>query len=116
MDIHSVALIAHESNRMLQIVNGDEVSPIWDCLEEPERERTVNGVAFALRNGDVCPKELHENWCKDMYADGYKRGETIDRANLTHPNLVPFEKLPVDQKAKDALFAGIVGSLSEFVS
>jgi hypothetical protein len=116
MDIQQVALIVHEANRMMQIVNGDPVSSTWECLEESDRERTVNGVAFALRNEDPSPEQMHDNWCKDMYADGYEAGEKLDRENLTHPNLVPYDELPVQQQAKDALFSGIVSSLSDFVS
>jgi len=116
MDIHQVALIAHEAGRMMQIVNGDPVSPTWDCLPNTDRERIVNGVCFALRKESPSPEEMHENWCKDMYADGYEAGEVLDRENLIHPNLVPYDQLPAPQQAKDALFGGIVSSLSEFVS
>lgn len=116
MEIGHVALICHEANRMMQVINGDEVATSWDALSEEQRERITNGVAFRLRNPACTPAIMHQNWIQDMRADGYVLGERIDHKEKIHPNMVPFEDLSLEQKAKDMLFSGIVDSLRECVT
>ena len=45
--------------------------------------------------------------------DGWQYGETKDDKAKLHPCLVEYEDLPVQQKVKDSLFAGIVNAFAE---
>ena len=49
-----------------------------------------------------------------MKAAGWTYGETKSEGARTHPNLVPYDQLPVDQKAKVDLFIGVVAPLAVY--
>jgi hypothetical protein len=52
---------------------------------------------------------------KEKVDNGWVFGEVKDAEAKTHPCIVPFEQLPVEQQAKDYLFKGIVHALAQFV-
>jgi hypothetical protein len=68
----------------------------------------INGVKKVLDNPNITPEELHNNWVKQRTKDGWVYGEVKDQEKKTHPDLVPYDKLPYEQKIKDKVFLGIV--------
>ena len=46
-------------------------------------------------------------------ADGWTHGEVKDVEAKTHPCLVPFSALPVEQQAKDFIFRAVVHALAK---
>lgn len=115
MDVDVIARVCHEANRALQVAHGDpaiEVSPHWDDAPESQRRSCIDGVEFHL-SSTVTPRESHENWLRFKEADGWTYGPVKDEDAKTHPCFVPYDQLPPEQQAKDALFAAIVGALGE---
>ena len=53
---------------------------------------------------------------KQKEADGWKYGEVKDADKKEHPCMIPYEELPVEQRAKDYIFKQIVNSLMELQS
>jgi hypothetical protein len=49
---------------------------------------------------------------KAKLSQGWRYGEVKDAVAKTHPCMVPFEQLPVEQQAKDRLLLAIVKALS----
>ena len=112
MNTESIARVAHEANRAVQIETGDPaVSPHWDDAPQWQRDSAVEGVEKALAG--ATPEELHESWCEFKRNDGWVYGEVKDADAKTHPCLVPYAELPADQRVKDALFQSVVQILAD---
>ena len=110
--VEMIARVCHEANRAYQTALGEEViSDPWDDQDEETRESARDGVRNALQNGAL-PGQSHENWIKFKTEAGWTWGPKKDFEAKTHPDLVPFDELPEDQKTKDYLFTGIVRALA----
>lgn len=111
MPVDWVARICHEANRAVQIVTEDPApSPHWDEAPHWQRISAIEGVEAARRG--ITDEELHDAWCDSKRADGWTYGPAKDADAKTHPCLVPYVQLPVEQRAKDALFRAIVQALT----
>lgn len=105
-----IARVAHEANRAYQIAAGDPApSPHWDDAPGWQRDSAIDGVAKALSG--YTPEELHTSWCEHKRRDGWTYGDVKDAEAKTHPCLVPYHKLPDEQKVKDDLFSAVVNTL-----
>lgn len=109
--IGDVARVCHDANRAWQIATGDPaVSPPWDDAPEWQRASAIEGVRKALEG--ATGEQLHQDWCDFKTDDGWVYGDVKDETAKTHPCLVPYSELPVEQRRKDALFAAIVAALT----
>jgi hypothetical protein len=111
MRVEQIAEVCHETNRAYCAVNGDNSQPSWDQAPEWQRTSAVNGVRFHLDNPDAKPSHSHDEWLKEKAAGGWKFGPVKDAEKREHPCFVPYDELPEEQKAKDALFIGVVNAL-----
>lgn len=107
-----IARIAHEVNRAYCLALGDLSQLPWDEAPEWQRESAFAGVMLHLSNPDAGPEASHEAWAAHQLAKGWQYGPAKDVEAKTHPCLVPFAELPVEQQAKDFLFRSIVHALS----
>ena len=106
-----IARVVHEANRVMQDIDGDEAPSLpWHAETDHIRGSAVAGVRAA--RGGATPEQLHETWCEDKLAAGWRYGEIKDADAKTHPCLVPYAELPEHQQAKDRLFLAIVGALA----
>jgi hypothetical protein len=62
------------------------------------------------------PKESHNNWMNAKIKDGWIYGEAKDIDKKTHPCLIPYEKLPYEEKIKDWISLGIAKYWNEINS
>jgi len=53
------------------------------------------------------PEELHGSWMQAYFAMGWKYGDSYDRENKTHPDLVPYSQLGQLERDKDAVFVAL---------
>lgn len=108
-DAH-IAHVCHEANRALQRMAGeDKPSPPWGQASREQRESALAGVALARRGHT--PEQLHKAWCDHKRSRGWQWGPVKDERARRHPCLVPYEQLPPEQRAKDAVFSAIVQAL-----
>lgn len=108
-----IARVTHEANRALQHVQGAPgipVAPPWDDFPADQQAGVISGVRLA-RSGATA-RELHDNWCAEKLADGWVYGEEKNNDAKTHPCLVAYDELPIEQRAKDYMFMAIVDALS----
>jgi hypothetical protein len=112
LKVENIARVCHAANLAWCVINGDNSQKPWDEAEGWQRSSAVLGVKFALNNPDAPDSAQHDAWMRDKIADGWKYGEEKDAAAKTHPCIVPFDKLPAHQQAKDKLFKAIVAALA----
>jgi len=107
--ILKAAQVAHETNRVWCEVNGDFSQPKWADAPAWQKESAVNGMIFHSQNPDADDSASHDSWSKEKIDNGWEWGEVKDPNSNppTHPCLVPFEELPIEQQIKDGLFRSI---------
>jgi hypothetical protein len=110
--ILSIARVAHELNHAYCVAIGDTGSCEWEDAPNWQRTAACQGVEFALANPDATPEMSHESWMAQKVKDGWVFGVTKDGNAKTHPCLVPYMQLPLEQRVKDHLFKGIVRAVA----
>ena len=113
MDIMCIAKVCHEVNRAYCKAIGDSSQPAWDDAPDWQKVSAANGVRFHKENPDAGAAASHESWLKEKAADGWKYGSVKDPEKKEHPCFVPYDQLPVEQRAKDYLFCAVVRELLE---
>lgn len=108
--LDDVARVCHEANRAYCEAIGDFSQVSWEDAPEWQRESARNGVRYHQANPNSTPADSHMNWKAEKEAQGWQYGEVKDADAKTHPCIVPYEQLPVEQRAKDYIFLGIVRS------
>ena len=109
--LEGIAKVCHQANKAWCEKNGDLSQKDWEQAEDWQRESAIKGVAFRINNPDSGHDAQHNSWMQEKLDDGWVYGEIKDTEKKTHPCIVPFERLPVFQRQKDALFCAIVDSL-----
>lgn len=115
MKKEDIAQVAHELNKAYCESIGDHSQPTWDDAPEWQKSSAINGVQFHLDNPEASPSASHDSWLKQKEEEGWKYGEVKNPETREHPCFVPYEKLPVAQKAKDFIFRQTVHSLKRFL-
>ena len=115
MKAEQIAKVCHETNRAYCETLGDNSQPPWKEAPGWQKTSAINGVKFHLANPNSTPSKSHEEWLKEKEATGWKYGPVKDPAEKEHPCFVPYDELPPEQKAKDALFVGVLNALRTHV-
>jgi len=87
-------------DRVVEEMNKLLGEPHYQNLESTER-----GIETATLGNS--PEQCHGQWCAQRRMEGWKYGEVKSKDALTHPCLVPYDKLPVQQKMKDCVMIAI---------
>lgn len=106
--VDELARIAHEVNRAYCQELGDFSVPTWYEAPDWQKNSVAQGVLFVLNNPNATPADSHENWMKQKQLDGWTYGLVKDAKNKTHPCMVSYDQLPLEQRAKDAIFRALV--------
>lgn len=112
MKAEQIAKVAHEVNRAYCFALGDTSQVAWEDAPKWQRDSAINGVNFHLANPTAGPDHSHNEWLKEKRETGWKFGPVKDAEKKEHPCFVPYEELPVEQKAKDYLFRGVVHAMA----
>lgn len=113
MTIEKIAQTAHELNRAYCQCIGDNSQPSWEDAPEWQKSSAINGVKFHLANPDAGTSDSHDSWLKQKEEEGWKYGPVKNPETKEHPCFVPYDQLPVEQKAKDFIFRQAVHSLKD---
>lgn len=113
MTVEQIARVCHETNRAYCQSIGDNSQKSWEEAEQWQRDSAIKGVQYKLDNSNAGPSDQHEAWVHDKVNDGWQYGDVKDANKKTHPCLVPYDELPIEQRRKDYLFQGIVNALKD---
>lgn len=111
--IEAIASICHDANRRHCITIGDTSQPTWEDAPDWQRQSAMNGVRFHMANPGAGPSGSHENWMNEKLDAGWRYGPVKDPEKKTHPCLMPYGDLPVEQRLKDSIFVAIVHALMD---
>lgn len=106
-----IARMCHEINRGYCLSMGDTSQPRWKDAPIWQKQSAIYGVAKLIENPKATPEEMHEAWMKQKIADGWIYGTFKDAENKTHPCLLPYNRLPRFQRAKDYIFKAVVNTI-----
>lgn len=109
--IEKMAKVCHEINKAYCEALGDDSVLPWDVAPTHQKLTVTNGVMFHIENLDATASASHDNWLTEKEVTGWVYGKEKDETIKTHPCMMPFDELPVDQQAKDHLFRQTVHSL-----
>jgi hypothetical protein len=109
---HDIARICHEVNRAYCAALGDTSQPAWDDAPEWQQSSVVAGVIFVASNPDAPASTNHNAWLEQKLNTGWRWGEVKNPDTKEHPCMVPYDDLPVEQRAKDHIFRAIVVALT----
>ena len=107
------AKICHEANKAFCESIGDFSQLGWEDAPDWQKQSAINGVDFHLGN-DTKASDSHVSWMKEKINDGWVYGEAKDAEKKTHPCIVPYEQLPIEQQSKDYIFKGIVDAFKKY--
>lgn len=95
-------IAAKTAHSVLQCVNRK-----FNCKELPAWEQTltwyrasmVKHIEYIIYH-NYKPSRIHDKWIKRKIGFGLKYGKELDWNKKTHPLLVPFTELPVEERMK----------------
>lgn len=111
MNFAAVARVCHEVNRAYCESLGDTSQPTWENAPDWQKESATKGVYEHVGNPAMTPEESHKAWMEQKEKDGWVYGAVKDAEAKTHPCMVPYEKLPQEQRAKDYIFKAVVHAI-----
>lgn len=112
LQAEEIARVCHEAGRAYSMVLGDHSVPTWDQAPAWMRESVIAGVVAAMLDPSTTPEQGHERWLAHRKADGWTYGPVKRPEAKEHPCFMPWSDLPPEQRAKDALFLGVVRALA----
>lgn len=108
LTVEAIARACYAVNSVYCRIIGDTPRDWDEC-----KDSVISGVNKALDG--ATPEQLHDAWCEFQRANGWVYGETKDAVEKTHPCLVPYEQLPLEQRNKDQFFLAVVESLKPYL-
>ena len=115
MQIIDIAKVCHEANKALCEAIGDFSQEAWNDAKKWQRDSAKKGVACFMANPEAPDSAQHDAWMKDKIDNGWLLGVKKNAIAKRHPCLVPFDKLPPEQQAKDVLFMAMCKTLLPLV-
>lgn len=112
MTVDQIARICHEINRGYCRALGDLSHKSWGQAPAWQKNSAKDGVRAIMADPTITPRGSHERWMAHKIAEGWRYGEEKDPEARTHPCIVPYDQLPVQQKLKDELFVTTVKTLA----
>lgn len=112
--IDQLAKITHEAVRAFSETCGDHSSKRWEETDEEIKNSVRSGVKFLLVDSQATPKDSHKEWLRFKVEQGWVFGETKDSEAKTHPCLLPYDKLSIEDRFKDTLFYSIIRGYESF--
>ena len=108
-----IAKIIYEATRLEAKWSKRSIVPEkWERRDLKFRKQFIDIIEkYLLLKKLPTPKEAHDSWVKSYINMGWKYGKKRNIVAKTHPDILPFAKLPKDERDKDAIFLAIVWAI-----
>lgn len=107
-DKKDLCRILHIVNNLIRKRCGEDAQR----LNDTHMKTTMDGLEYCLgkcsRKENMQKGELHGAWMMDKLESGWRYGPVVSRKKKQHPNMVPFDYLPMEQREKDNAFWNIL--------
>lgn len=110
--VDTIAKACHEANRQYCLSIGDTSQLPWEDAPDWQKASARAGVQAILDHPSTTPRQSHEDWLAHKAADGWVYGDVKDANAKTHPCMVPYDALPAEQRAKDAIFGAVARAVA----
>lgn len=103
------AVFVYEAARLEAIASLRPIVPEpWEHRDEAFRKQFRDTIARICTEGyETTPESEHDSWWKAYARMGWKYGAVRDTVLKTHPDMVPFNELPLLERQKDVIFLDI---------
>lgn len=108
--VEQIAQVCHAATRALQEISGEPASPVWGRMPTEQRASVMAAVALAQQG--TPPDALHRAWCQHQRSQGWRWGPVRDEQAKRSPALVPYCRLPAEQRMRDTVVYAIVRAMS----
>jgi hypothetical protein len=120
MEIKMIEIIAeciYEATRKEAEWSGRSIVPEhWSKRDKKFKKQMIGIIQKYLALKKLpSPKEAHDYWMKAYLDMGWKYGKIKDSKKRTHPDLVPYNQLPKDERDKDAIFLAFIYFIRNFL-
>jgi len=117
LDVNEITKIIYEATRFEAKWSGRSIVPEpWEERDEAFRNQMTKVVEEYFKMDKLpTPEEAHDSWVKAYEKMGWKYGEKRDPVFKTHPDMVPFNELSLDEREKDAIFLAFIYVLKELL-
>ena len=116
--IKEIAKFIYEATRIEAGWSNRSIVPeIWKQRDDKFKKQFVNIIEMYLEKDKLLtPEKAHDSWVVAYEKMGWKYGEKRDVDKKTHPDMLPFNELPKDEKDKDSIFLTFVWLAKQFQS
>jgi len=91
-----------------------EASKPWADRPPEYKENCARGVRIIFENPHITAEMAHDLWVASRCMEGWTYGPEQDLDLKTHPLMVRWDLVPVEQRRKDELFIQIVRAFIEY--
>jgi len=111
------AEFVYDAARLAAIAAEAPIVPVpWSEREAPFKTQFLEVIERQCgEQRSKSPEELHGSWMQAYFAMGWAYGETYDRENKKHPDLVPYAQLGQLERDKDAVFVALCEIARQFI-
>ena len=103
------AEFVYDAARIAAIAADAPIVPVpWKDREQDFRDQFLKVIERQCgEQRSSSPEELHGSWMQAYFVMGWTYGDTYDRENRKHPDLVPYAQLGHLERDKDAVFVAL---------
>lgn len=116
-EVEKIAAICHEVNRAYCKSIGDDSQVSWEEAPEWQKTSAIDNVSYIINelseDRSPLPEHSHNQWMKEKTDNGWVWGPIKDAHLKTHPCLIPYRQLPIEQQIKDRLILYVVRAVVE---
>jgi hypothetical protein len=109
--IDEIAEICHVANIAYCRTIGENSHQAWDAMSDEHKDAVIAGVNLVYTTPDVPLDVLHANWIERKRKDGWTVGLVKSRERKQDSNLVPWDRLPAEQRLKYVIFKNTIKSI-----